>query len=394
MRRRRAFFYVQHLLGIGHLRRTAMLANALAATGVDVTLASGGRPVQGLRLDDVHFVQLAPAAAADFTFKPIVDSRGMPVDDEWKSRRRAHLLDAWRTSDPHIVIVELFPFGRRQLRFELIPLLDAVTGAERRPFVVSSVRDVLGSGQRNPVRQDEMLGYFERYFDRVLVHGDPSVIPFGKTFRHSNKIEEKLHYTGYVVGGGAPHAGRRVADLRSDPEVIVSAGGGVVGMRLLETAINARALSTLASARWRILCGVSAPAADLDRIAAMAQSIGNGKIVVERAREDFPELLAECAVSISQGGYNTMMDLLTAGARSVVVPFAGGGEIEQTLRAQAFRELGLVEVVAEEALTAQALAAAVDRAASGSRPDSRRVDMRGAERSAELLGAWAREVKW
>ena len=42
----RVFFYVQHLLGIGHLRRAAVLARALAAGGFDVLLVSGGAPVR------------------------------------------------------------------------------------------------------------------------------------------------------------------------------------------------------------------------------------------------------------------------------------------------------------------------------------------------------------
>ena len=44
------FFYVQHLLGIGHLRRAATLAQALEKAGFQVTLASGGRPVAGYRV--------------------------------------------------------------------------------------------------------------------------------------------------------------------------------------------------------------------------------------------------------------------------------------------------------------------------------------------------------
>jgi predicted glycosyltransferase len=45
---KRIFFHVQHLLGIGHIRRAAVLARTLAASGFDVLLVSGGAP---LRLD-------------------------------------------------------------------------------------------------------------------------------------------------------------------------------------------------------------------------------------------------------------------------------------------------------------------------------------------------------
>ena len=41
------FFYVQHLLGIGHLKRAATLAQALRDAGFKVVLASGGVPVPG-----------------------------------------------------------------------------------------------------------------------------------------------------------------------------------------------------------------------------------------------------------------------------------------------------------------------------------------------------------
>ena len=42
----RVLFYVQHLLGIGHLKRAEILAEAMAAAGLDVTVAYGGRPPQ------------------------------------------------------------------------------------------------------------------------------------------------------------------------------------------------------------------------------------------------------------------------------------------------------------------------------------------------------------
>ena len=47
----KVFFHVQHLLGIGHLRRADVLARALREAGFEVTLASGGMPVGALQLD-------------------------------------------------------------------------------------------------------------------------------------------------------------------------------------------------------------------------------------------------------------------------------------------------------------------------------------------------------
>lgn len=400
---RRVFFYVQHLLGIGHLKRAATLADAMTRAGLEVSVASGGFPVPGLRINAARVVQLPPAGAADVSFKNLVDESGRPIDEAWKARRRDQLLAAWREADAHALIVELFPFGRRQMRFELIPLLDAARAGEQRPVIACSVRDVLGGSGKDPSRQDTQLELFDRYFDHLLVHGDPQLISFGHTFRHAARLGERLHYTGYVVAA----AGRGSGAMASNParagraagrdEVIVSAGGGAVGARLMETALRARPLTALASHTWRLLTGVNVSPEDLQAIQSLARELGEGRVIVERSRPDFTQLLENCALSISQGGYNTMMETLQACARSVVVPFAAGAETEQSLRAQLLQQRGLLELVEEAELTPASLAAAIDRAARLPRPARNghsAVDLDGAEKSALLVQDWTRELPW
>src|SRR3546814_12166573 len=63
--------YVQHLLGIGHIRRAAVLARAFHRAGLKVVFVTGGFPVRGLALDGVEVVQLPPARSADETFAVI-----------------------------------------------------------------------------------------------------------------------------------------------------------------------------------------------------------------------------------------------------------------------------------------------------------------------------------
>jgi predicted glycosyltransferase len=377
--------YVQHLLGIGHLKRAATLARALAADGMQVTLASGGAVVPGMTVDKVNFVQLPPASAADLSFKVLLDEAGHPVDDAWKRRRSAALLDAWRAADAQVLVIELFPFGRRQMRFELLPLLELAASGPRRPVIACSVRDILG-GTKSAERQQESLDLVQRYFDGVLVHGDPAVIGFERTFPPAARIAEKLHYTGYLVDAPGAHAGAHTGREGAN-EVIVSAGGGAVGERLLETAIEAKPLSALHSLTWRVLAGGNLPQAAAERLARLAQRAGG--IVLEKSRPDFTTLLPNCALSISQAGYNTLLETVQAGARAVAVPFAGGAETEQALRARCFAERGLLEVLEESALTPRALAAAVDRAAARPRPAGSGIDLDGVRKSAALIARWA-----
>ena len=393
---RRAFFYVQHLLGIGHLKRAVTLARAMAAAGLEVTLASGGAPVAELapegKLHGVRVVQLPPASAADLSFKTLVDGEGKPIDAQWQRMRSDALLAAWRGADPHVLVLELFPFGRRQMRFELLPLLDAATGASRRPSpgasrrpaIACSVRDVLGA-QKSAARQEETLSLVERYFDRVFVHGDPDVIAFDRTFSGAERIAGRIEYTGYIVEA-APAS---VGDAGRD-EIIVSAGGGAVGGDLLAAAIRAKPLTLLRDRRWRVLAGNNLPDGDFQKLVELAA--GEGGIELERSRPDFTSLLENCALSISQAGYNTLMETIRAGARAVVVPFAGGHETEQSLRARCFAERGLLEVVEESALAPQTLAAAIDRAARKPKALPRNVNLEGAQRGAASIAQLARGI--
>lgn len=365
------FFYVQHLLGIGHLQRAATLVRAMRVAGLEVTLASGGPSVAGIPVD----VQLPAAQAADSTFSGLVDEAGQPVDEAWKRRRAAALIDAWRASRADAIVIELFPFGRRQMRFELVPLLEDARRVARRPLVVCSVRDII---QAKPEREEQVLELVGRHFDRVLVHGDPRVVAFERSFAPAPRLGERLHYTGYVVDDPPPagDAGRG--------EVLVSAGGGAVGRKLLQTAIRAREATLLRAAPWRVLAGIHCSEANFRELTRAAPE----GVIVERNRDDFRALLANCALSISQAGYNTVAETLKARTRCVLVPFAGAAESEQTLRASLLADRGAATMLAEKALTPENLAAAVNRAARAPQPPADLVDLNGARRSAELLREW------
>jgi predicted glycosyltransferase len=394
---KRVLFYVQHLLGIGHQRRGATLTRAMVDAGLAVTYISGGHGIPNLDLGGADLVQLPPVRAVDLYFKKLVDENDQPIDDAWRARRRDALLAVWAELQPQVILLELYPLGRRQMRFELLPLLDAALAAPHRPVIACSVRDILVAPPK-PERLVEMLDRIEHYFDHVLVHGDPDLIPFGRTFPHAARIGEKLQYTGYVVD----RTGRRGGPGSPGwDEVLVSAGGGAVGDGLLRAAIAAKSNSALADRTWRVLVGVKVAREEFLALEALARNVGG--IEVERARGDFPTLLMNCALSISQGGYNTLMEGLHAGCSAVIVPYAGGLETEQTLRAELLAERGLITVLPEEELSPETLSAAIDQALArargagvgagvGSGAGAFRTN--GAEDGAGRIAAWAQALDW
>ena len=367
--------YVQHLLGVGHLERALRLSSALSRSGVRVTLVSGGEEVPQLaRAAAERVVRLAPVKASDVEFRALLDLRGEPIGDALRARRREALLAAFRETRPQALIFESFPFGRRAFRFELDPLIAAARAACPRPLLISSIRDILVPPS-TPEKAREIVRRVREEFDAVLVHGDPALVTLERSFPEAREIADRLLYTGYVGREAPPPAGAAGRD-----EVIVSAGGGAVGGKLLRASLAARREGSLSALPWRLIAGPNLPD---EEYADLARGLEEG-VALERYREDFASLLGACRLSISQAGYNTMLDILAAGAAAVVVPFAAGREAEQTMRAELFAARGIVECVAESDLTPSRLAAAIARALTRGRKRTA-IATGGAEESARIL---------
>jgi len=247
----------------------------------------------------------------------------------------------------------------------------------KRAAIVCSVRDILVAPSK-PMCGPEMVATIKQYYDKVLIHGDPDLVPFEKTFPLAGEIANWLAYTGYIVDPPPPGA---TTNGLGRNDVIVSAGGGALNEPLLTAAISARGKTRLKEATWRLLAGPSLADDGFQRL----RSLAPGGVIVERARADFTALLANCALSISQGGYNTIMSVLAAMVRAVIAPYAGGKETEQTLRADLLRDRGAPQVAWEDELSPERLARAVDAALDGPRPDAAGIKTDGASASAALL---------
>lgn len=373
---RRVMFYAQHLLGIGHLKRAALLARGMAAAGLDVSVVLGGRPVPGISFEGCARILLPAVHAADATFKSLLNEDGQPIDEAWRDRRAARLMFEYQSLRPDVLMVELFPFGRRMFAFELLPLLNAARADRRPPRIVCSLRDIL---VRKPdeERDRRTIACARTCFDRILIHGDERFVPIEVSYPPMNELRDMLSYTGYVVDGS--DVPEQDAGPIGGGEIIVTAGGGAVGLPLLRAALAAKPACSLADRTWRLITGPNLPD---EAFAQLAWSKPPG-VIVERWRDDLPALLRQCALSISQAGYNTVMDLLRAGARAVLVPFAEPGESEQTLRTSILEQRGRVATVAGD-LSPENLVSAIERALTLP-TTSVDIDCSGVERTAKLV---------
>jgi predicted glycosyltransferase len=368
----RIFFYVQHLLGIGHIARASRIANALVKDGFDVTVVTGGLPVPGFPAEGIKTVALPAVVASNAGFSGLADADGRPAGEEFLNARRERLLEAFHAARPDVVIIEAFPFGRRQMRFELLPLLAAIEKAEPRPKLVSSVRDILQEN-RKAGRDAETVALVKEHFDAVLVHGDPGFVRLEDTFPLTPEIADRLRYTGLVAPPPAPEPIETF-------DIIASAGGGAVGAELIGAAKQAAAMLP-DDLRWLLISGPNLPEADFAALSRDAPA----NVTLVRFRRDFPSLLRGAKVSISQAGYNTVGDLLRTQCRAILIPFVADGETEQTVRAERLQALDLADILPEKGLTSGHLKEAVEKALAAPRRRSVLLDLAGAEKTAGII---------
>jgi len=334
---------VTHLLGTGHLSRALTLGRAFAQAGHRVMVTFGGMPAPHLHTDGVELLQLPPLRSDGTNFTRLLNADGNPADLEHLTKRIEALIGALDTFGPDVLITELFPFGRRVLSAEFLALLEHAAAMTPRPVILSSVRDILAPPSK-PAKADRAEEIVLHYYDAVLVHSDPHTTRLEQSWPVSDRMAPKLRYTGYV----APPPVRAHPDGTGKGEVLVTAGGGDVGLPLFRAAIGATHL--MPEQPFRLLVGGEGA-----RVTELRMLSGDNTII-EPARPDFRQMLAHAAGSISMCGYNTALDLLRAGTPGVLIPFDAGNEVEQGLRAESLAALPALSVLKSADLTPERLA--------------------------------------
>ncbi|MGH9767108.1 MAG: glycosyltransferase family protein, partial [Blastocatellia bacterium] len=228
----------------------------------------------------------------------------------------------------------------------------------------------------------EVCALMNQYFDLLLIHADQRLQRLEETFGSVAGLNCPIRYTGYVAQPPRDGAKARVG---ADPLLLVSIGGGRVGYELIACVLDAE--TRLAGRRrLHILTGPHMPVEQFQSL--QQRAAGRSHISLQRHTTQFLTRLRQADLSISMAGYNTCMDILSAGVRALVWPFTEHENGEQMLRARKLEQLGCVCVLDPARLEPDYLAAEIVRCLNSPAPASAdALDLQGAPRTAELLAA-------
>jgi len=339
-RMKKILFYCQSSLGIGHTIRSLRIADGLTES-FEVHFLNGGEPISELEIPPgIHRTDLPPIVSGpNFNTVHAVGS-DLDVEDTIEQRRNI-ILQAFQRVSPDIVLVELYPFGRGRFHAELEPLLRCAK--EQGSKIVCSVRDILTKREDQEAFERKVVKRMNRFFDLLLIHSDPDFQRLDDTFTRLESIVAKKCYTGFVV----PEV---TAEPRHNgPTIIASIGGGRFGHELAEAvARTAPLLAERIPHQIELYTGPFCPEEVAQRLRQLAH--GHANIQVLKFCPNLHQRLMSADLSISMGGYNTIMNVIATGVPAMIMGCTNDGGMDQVARAEKLASRGVVDIITPEDL--------------------------------------------
>jgi predicted glycosyltransferase len=344
-----------------------------------VILLNGGPFPQGVaRPKSIEIIDL-PALGLEMD-GTLVSRENEQTPAALRNQRRTLILETFRRVRPQVLLIELFPFGRKKFANELLPLLEEANRMGREaPLTLCSLRDILVEQRKDQHAHETRASLIvNHYFDAVLVHADPGFIQLEETFHPQAPLTTPVHYSGFVFAE-KPSA---VTPVEKSEHVLVSVGG-IAGAGLFRAAAAAqKILWEKFAARMKIVAGPFLPEADWQALQRAASE--QEGLEVHRAVPDLCAEMRAARVSVSQCGYNTTMDLLRANGPALVVPFMIEGEDEQMNRARRLESLGLLRVLDPKHADASTLSEEIQKLFDF-KPNASAFDLNGAQNTVSLV---------
>lgn len=366
----RILYYVQSLVGMGHLTSSLRIARALLERDFEVDFIQGGLDVRS-SIEHPRYRNLKlPTLLHDSDTGGIVDADGgTSIDGLWQ--QRAEAMAAFLRPPYDAVVVEFFPFGRRRFRREIRGLFDAVRAASGPIPIFCNVREVLiPADARTEQRIVEMI---ERDIHTIFVRGDPDIVRLDETFARIDAIRDKVVYTGYV----APEPPAAFPPRQN--RILVSQGGGQLGREMLSAAIRVAPL--LPDYRFLVAAASRTPP---EGLAALRAEVCSDNVEIVPFLADFQRHLLESALSMNLGGDNTLMDVVTTRTPSLAYP--SQDDSEQGFRIGKLAAAGFVFELGPADLQTARLKAKIEQVLATPYPQ-RTIATDGARVTAEKIGA-------
>jgi predicted glycosyltransferase len=368
--------YSHDTMGLGHMRRNLLIAQALSRGGREATVLLVCGSLQASSFDIPRGIDCLTLPALRKTGPGAYDVRRLDLSlAEIVKLRSQTIRAAVSAFAPDLLVADNVPRGALG---ELEPTLKdlAALGV---PCVLG-LRDVLDEPE-TVAREWARAGNEQvicDYYRAVWVYGDPALYDVAAECGFSPEVRRRLLYLGYLdqrsrlesvsVDGLPSPAG----PVPRGPFALCTVGGGQDGLELADAFARSSAPSGV---QRLVLVGPEMEGGGRRHLHEQARR-DPGLAVLDFVREP-GHLVKRAGCLVTMGGYNTVCEALSFRKRALVVPRVTPRR-EQLIRAERLRERGLLDLLHPRALAPDVLSSWLEQ--NFGRPARGRVDLGGLRR--------------
>lgn len=382
----RALLYSHDTYGLGHLRRSRTIATAL--TGADdgcSALIVTGSPVAGRfdfpdRVDYVRLPGVVKHADGSYT------SSNLRMDIDQMVSLRGSITEAAEAGfAPDLLIIDKEPWGFRR---ELAGTLEAAR--RRGARIILGIRDVLDDEDALAIEWERKnsVEAIEEFYDEIWIYGIPDMCEPLAGLGLSDRMKNKIHYTGYLRREAAEWLAQQNSDQPEQPYLLVTTGGGADGAELVDWVLRAYEADRKLEPQAMIVYGPFMAAHHRAGFDARVEALG-GRVSATGFHPRLERLLADAQGVVAMGGYNTFCEILSMDKPAIICPRTKPRQ-EQLIRATSAERLQLATMLHPErdGNSAEVMAKAIRSLADGPRPSNARIPglMSGLSTIAERAG--------
>lgn len=337
----RILLYSHDTFGLGHIRRSRTLANAITAADENTTaLILTGSPVAGRftfpeRVDHIRLPGVTKMTDGSY----MSETFGMGIDAT-TALRSGLITSTLQHFNPDLVIVDKEPTG---FRGELLPSLKWLKQHRPNTKIVLGLRDVLDDPKllAKEWARKGAVEAAETFYDEIWVYGLKSIYNPIAGLDMSDASKARTHWTGYL------HRENLDEPIPTgDPYVLITPGGGGDGAAMVDHVLSAYEQDPTLTPNALLVYGPFLTGDDRvtfeNRVALL-----NGRVKTVGFDSHMETLMTGAIGVVAMGGYNTFCEILSFDKPAVIIPRTVP-RLEQYIRAKRAEDLGLMRMIHKE----------------------------------------------
>jgi|GEM_PF-6823203 len=356
---KRILIFAHNTIGLGHYMRCAAIAKEINKIMPDASVLLLTGLHYGEHVNVPPGLEIMRLPAYETVIKDdkwVMEPHKLKMNkEEFIELRKGIILNLVQNYKPDIFLVDKTAVGSYK---ELLPSIEYLKTQLPNSKLILGLRGALDEPEKTieKFKKNDVYNILEKYYDYILAYCEKEVFDLTKLLNFSEKINKKLIYVGFVINKKDDEL-KNKSEIRAATKsknkklIVVSAGGGIDGFKILETALKSTKKLKLPNIKLLVFTGPFIP----EKKFKILKRFENQSITVEKHTPLLIDLINAANLVIAMGGNNTISEILSTNTPAIIIPRVFP-EREQLFVSQRLSELGYIFFIHPNSLNDKILA--------------------------------------